>query len=234
MRISSALSRAIAEHPSDSRLQKQLIMLGNAKISTIDSFFTEPVRANFEKLGFTSIPRLVDSAELEETREHWRAIMISKHNLEMENLLNRKNVLSIKQNESKCVKESSIDPPKVDKFNNGGAAVYRRENVAPKDILLPPLIAPNDDRIKDMQMKEIEIQRNKNQQFRAYQKQKEIEDNRSDFSSRQNSARSGRSDLLPPPKLYIKKEKNSARTKKISPSGSGCGAPYARRTLTRS
>ena len=157
----------------------------------------------------------------EETREHWRAIMISKHNLEMENLLNRKNVLSIKQNESKCVKESSIDPPKVDKFNNGGAAVYRRENVAPKDILLPPLIAPNDDRIKDMQMKEIEIQRNKNQQFRAYQKQKEIEDNRSDFSSRQNSARSGRSDLLPPPKLYIKKEKNSARTKKISPSGSG-------------
>ena len=69
MRISSALSRAIAEHPSDSRLQKQLIMLGNAKISTIDSFFTEPVRANFEKLGFTSIPRLVDSAELEETRE---------------------------------------------------------------------------------------------------------------------------------------------------------------------
>ena len=69
IRISSALSRAIAEHPSDSRLQKQLIMLGNAKISTIDSFFTEPVRANFEKLGFTSTPRLADSAELEETRE---------------------------------------------------------------------------------------------------------------------------------------------------------------------
>ena len=50
-KISKALTEAIAEHPDDEALQSQLIKIGNAHISTIDSFFAEPVRLNFEKLG---------------------------------------------------------------------------------------------------------------------------------------------------------------------------------------
>lgn len=68
-KISKALSTAIAEHPNDLHLQSQLIKLGSAHISTIDSFFTEPVRSNFEKLGLPASIRLADDAELSPTRD---------------------------------------------------------------------------------------------------------------------------------------------------------------------
>ena len=77
-RISSALSNAIAENPENTRLQKQLILLGSAKICTIDSFFIEPVRLNFEKLGFSSVPRIVDEAELIELRERVLSEVLDK------------------------------------------------------------------------------------------------------------------------------------------------------------
>ena len=68
-KISKALSEAIAENPGNAHLQKQLLLLGSAKISTIDSFFSEPVRANFEKLGLPASMRLADEAELSPIRE---------------------------------------------------------------------------------------------------------------------------------------------------------------------
>ena len=68
-KIAKALSEAIAEHPDNIHLQKQLIRLGNAHISTIDSFFSEPVRANFEKLDLPASMRLSDDAELAPIRE---------------------------------------------------------------------------------------------------------------------------------------------------------------------
>lgn len=68
-KISKALASAIAEHPDNIHLQSQLIKLGSAHISTIDSFFTEPVRANFEKLGLPASIRLADDAELSPTRD---------------------------------------------------------------------------------------------------------------------------------------------------------------------
>ena len=45
-RISSALSDAIAAHPDDRYLYRQLVALGSANICTIDSFYLQPVRAN--------------------------------------------------------------------------------------------------------------------------------------------------------------------------------------------
>lgn len=68
-KIAKAIGEAIAEHPDNIHLQKQLIRLGNAHISTIDSFFSEPVRANFEKLGLPASMRLSDDAELAPIRE---------------------------------------------------------------------------------------------------------------------------------------------------------------------
>jgi len=68
-KISKALGAAIAEHPENIHLQKQLIKLGSAHISTIDSFFTEPIRQNFEKLGLPAGLRLSDEAELSPIRE---------------------------------------------------------------------------------------------------------------------------------------------------------------------
>ena len=68
-KISKALGAAIAEHPENIDLQRQLIKLGSAHISTIDSFFTEPIRQNFEKLGLPASLRLSDEAELSPIRE---------------------------------------------------------------------------------------------------------------------------------------------------------------------
>ena len=68
-KIAKALAEAIAEHPDDQHLQKQMIKLGGAHISTIDSFFSDPVRANFEKLGLPASMRLSDTAELAPLQE---------------------------------------------------------------------------------------------------------------------------------------------------------------------
>ncbi len=69
VKISKAISEAIAEHPENTHLQSQLIKLGNAHISTIDSFFAQPVRANFEKLGLPASLRLSDEGELSAIRD---------------------------------------------------------------------------------------------------------------------------------------------------------------------
>ncbi|MBR4032282.1 MAG: UvrD-helicase domain-containing protein [Clostridia bacterium] len=68
-KISKALAEAIAEHPDDKHLQRQMLKLGSAHISTIDSFFSDPVRANFEKLGLPASMRLSDKAELSPLQE---------------------------------------------------------------------------------------------------------------------------------------------------------------------
>lgn len=69
-RIASALSEQIANHPENQHLQKQMIMMSGAKICTIDSFFTDPVKSNFDKLGLPARVRLADSAELDSVREN--------------------------------------------------------------------------------------------------------------------------------------------------------------------
>ena len=68
-KISEALSEAIAANPDNMHLQNELLNLGSAHISTIDSFFSAPVRANFEKLGLPASMRNADSAELMPIRE---------------------------------------------------------------------------------------------------------------------------------------------------------------------
>ncbi len=68
-RISAALSEAIAREPGNHHLQRQLIGLGNAHISTIDAFVREPVKAHFAELGLPAATRIADEAELLPLRE---------------------------------------------------------------------------------------------------------------------------------------------------------------------
>ena len=63
-RIAEALSNALAENPGNTHLSEQLLKLGSAQISTIDSFFQKLVRANFEKLGLTATFRPADESEI--------------------------------------------------------------------------------------------------------------------------------------------------------------------------
>ncbi|MBR3894719.1 MAG: UvrD-helicase domain-containing protein [Clostridia bacterium] len=62
-RIATALSEAMAENPGDQRLARQLLLLGSAQISTIDSFFQKIVRSNFEALGLPATFRIADESE---------------------------------------------------------------------------------------------------------------------------------------------------------------------------
>ncbi|MBQ9132101.1 MAG: UvrD-helicase domain-containing protein, partial [Clostridia bacterium] len=63
-RIAAALTQALAENPANTRLSRQLFLLGSAQISTIDSFFQKAVRANFEQLGLPAAFRITDDHEM--------------------------------------------------------------------------------------------------------------------------------------------------------------------------
>ena len=67
-RISTALSEEIAKNPGNTHLQNQMLLMSGAKICTIDSFFTDPVKANFDRLGLPAKVRLADASELEDMR----------------------------------------------------------------------------------------------------------------------------------------------------------------------
>ncbi len=62
-RIGKAVKKALKEHPGDERLEKQLHMLPSAKISTIDAFCADILRANAERVGISPYFRVPDSAE---------------------------------------------------------------------------------------------------------------------------------------------------------------------------
>ena len=62
-RIGKAVKKAMKDRPGDDRLEKQLHMLPSAKISTIDAFCAEILRANAERVGISPYFRVPDGAE---------------------------------------------------------------------------------------------------------------------------------------------------------------------------
>ena len=68
-RIARALSDAIALYPNNTGLRRQLMLLGSAKICTIDSFYLDLVRANFQEAGFSPSFRMADEGELLSLRQ---------------------------------------------------------------------------------------------------------------------------------------------------------------------
>ena len=63
-RISAALSDALSNDPSNKHLAEQLIKISSANICTIDSFYLDIVRTNFDKLGISPSFRTADTNEL--------------------------------------------------------------------------------------------------------------------------------------------------------------------------
>ena len=63
-RISAALSAALARDPENRFLARQLIAVGGARICTIDSFYLDVVRENFQRLDLPATFRLADDGEL--------------------------------------------------------------------------------------------------------------------------------------------------------------------------
>ena len=63
-RISAALSEALAADPSNKHLAEQMVKMPSAAICTIDSFYLDIVRANFDKLGLSPSFTTADESEL--------------------------------------------------------------------------------------------------------------------------------------------------------------------------
>ncbi len=53
-RLSVALGKALAENPSSKRLLRQLAMVPSARIDTMDAFFLDVIRKNFDKAGLSA------------------------------------------------------------------------------------------------------------------------------------------------------------------------------------
>ena len=62
-KISNALSAKLLENPENTHLPKQLVALGSAHISTIDSFYYDILKVHFGKLSLPQAPRIVDESE---------------------------------------------------------------------------------------------------------------------------------------------------------------------------
>lgn len=62
-KIAEALKDAIRQNPENKRLEKELFLLPSARISTIDSFLNEIVRANADRVGVPPNYRLAEKAE---------------------------------------------------------------------------------------------------------------------------------------------------------------------------
>ncbi len=61
LKITSALSAALAKDPSNRHLNRQLLRLGSAHICTMDSFYYDVVKENFETIGIGAASRIIDT-----------------------------------------------------------------------------------------------------------------------------------------------------------------------------
>lgn len=63
-KIAAAIGIALENDPGNTLLTDQLLQLGSAQISTIDSFYLQVVRSNFERFGLPANFRMADENEL--------------------------------------------------------------------------------------------------------------------------------------------------------------------------
>lgn len=64
-RISKKLGEALAENPTNTHIAKQITTLPSAKICTIDSYYLDLIKNNFQKLGIPARFRLAEETELQ-------------------------------------------------------------------------------------------------------------------------------------------------------------------------
>ena len=62
-KVEERLRLALAEDPGNERLQRQLLLLPGARISTIDSFCSDILRSNCDRVGVSPTYRIADEAE---------------------------------------------------------------------------------------------------------------------------------------------------------------------------
>ena len=78
-KISNAISEELIKNPTSQYLSKQLVLLESAHICTIDSFYLDIVRSDFQRLSLPSNFRLADEGEMALLRKSVMDEIIEKH-----------------------------------------------------------------------------------------------------------------------------------------------------------
>lgn len=78
-RISDALGRRLEEEPDNMHLQRQMTLLHNAQITTIDSFCLFIIRNNFNDIGLDPGFRVADEGELKLLRADTMDALLEEH-----------------------------------------------------------------------------------------------------------------------------------------------------------
>ena len=68
-RIGAAIEKALEEHPDSEHLQRQLTLIHNAQITTIDSFCLYVIRNHFHEIDLEPDFRIGDEGELKLLKE---------------------------------------------------------------------------------------------------------------------------------------------------------------------
>ena len=88
-RLLDAIYKKIDENPNDEYLQKQILLLNRAHISTIHSFCLDVIRNNFFELGISANFRIADTAEVQIMKQEViEDIFEEKYESQDENFLN--------------------------------------------------------------------------------------------------------------------------------------------------
>ncbi len=78
-KISNAISDELAKNPTSKYLSKQLVLLESAHICTIDSFYLDIVRSDFQRLSLPSNFRLADEGEMALLRKEVMDRIVENH-----------------------------------------------------------------------------------------------------------------------------------------------------------
>lgn len=77
-KISERLTEELARDPGNQHLAEQLTALGSASIQTIDAFYLDVVRSNFQRLGLPASFRLADTEELSVLKQNTMEAVIER------------------------------------------------------------------------------------------------------------------------------------------------------------
>ncbi len=124
-RISKKLNEKLAERPDSKHILHQLMLLGSAHISTIDAFYLELVKANFEAAGISPTVRLADEGELMTLRRELMNAVVDKMYAEEPEFYRVADLLTTVREES-AVTEKLLDiVAKLQSFPAGAAALLQ-------------------------------------------------------------------------------------------------------------
>lgn len=155
----------------------------------------------------------------ESTRKHWREVIVARQKQEMESIKKREVVLNVKKERLHRQVATSFD---IMGRERQEAVVHRDRGSFNKehDKLLPPLIPPNDRRIKERRQQMLKQRKEQQERFRQHIEERDREGDRSaPSSSRDSEAR---------PRTMAGTRRTPSRRRQSTASGvgeSGSGVP---------